>query len=623
MPVQSIQLEPGNDDDRLELPGQPYAMALWNLIVRPPRRRYDLARLGPEEFRLWSVCVKRIDINLTNSRGMTLRCSHFLPRALAEGNPACDPGLEPRPVVIYLHQNASCRLEALNLVPLFLPLGISLFCLDFAGCGESDGEYISLGWFERDDLSDCVDYLRKTGKVSAIGLWGRSMGAVTALLHADRDHSIGGMVLDSPFCNLTTLATELAQSEYLAVKVPTWLLSGALGLGRIRIRSLCGFDIEELKPEQHVGDSFIPALFVHGRGDDFIPPHHTEKLFAAYNGDKELEMVEGDHNSPRPNHLNRKAVLFFCRAFRCSPTPQANDDGNLARMLGLDTLGLDGSLDLPVMSRQLVLEAGKQLAISGSFPPVPGGRLPPAGAARPWLGDRHQLFLPFRAEGALQLCEPSAEAGFCVCLVPSPSDWAGVSRPPEVLIAYAAADGLHLARASERGREALAHAECQLDLSVPLLCVLELRPKPSRIRLALGTGGLEFEHTLREECDLEVFTWLWDSRRGEALFFDCAFSDLLHPAGQDTLSMGAVYSEDSSVYSGDQRPAGGHLEPPPLAGRGGGPRRRSQRGSTETISGGRRRSDPPTSTSVSVVVGGSAAAQQEAAGSSSSFCQSQ
>jgi dienelactone hydrolase len=69
----------------------------------------------------------------------------------------------------------------------------------------SEGDYISLGWYERDDLAVVVEYLRGTGKVSTIGLWGRSMGAVTALLHGDRDPSIAGMVLDSPFSDLPNL----------------------------------------------------------------------------------------------------------------------------------------------------------------------------------------------------------------------------------------------------------------------------------------------------------------------------------------------------------------------------------------------------------------------------------
>lgn len=525
----------GAEDDRLELPGQPYALALWNLIIRPPRRRYDVSRLGPTEFQLWSVCVRRVDVDIKNSRGMVIRCSHFMPKILAESN-AGDPGADPMPCVIYLHQNASCRLEALSLVPLFLPLGITVFCLDFAGCGESAGEYISLGWFERDDLAECVEYLRNQGKVSSIGLWGRSMGAVTALLHADRDHSIGGMVLDSPFSNLSALAAELAQSDYLAFKVPSWLLTGALAIGRLRIQSLCGFDIEQLKPENHVRNSFIPALFIHGRGDDFIKPHHTQKLFESYNGDKELEVVDGDHNSLRPPSTIRKAVLFFCRAFRCTPTAVANIDGNIAKVLGLDVLGLDGGLDFPIAGRELVLEAGKQLAFLGSQLPSnagesensdPDGRAP---RIRPWFSERHQVFLPFKAEGALQLCDDSAEVGFCVCLVPFRSEWGGNSRPPEVYLAYASSDGLRITKATSKGRQDLVHMQGAIELAVPQLCVLELRPQPSRIVISLGTGGSQCEQKLPEECEIEVFIWLWDSRRGEALIFDCAFTDLLHPA---------------------------------------------------------------------------------------------
>ena len=46
--------------------------------------------------------------------------------------------------------------------------------------------------------------------MSTIGLWGRSMGAGTALMHAYRDHSIAGLVLDSAFSDLAIAAKEIA-----------------------------------------------------------------------------------------------------------------------------------------------------------------------------------------------------------------------------------------------------------------------------------------------------------------------------------------------------------------------------------------------------------------------------
>ena len=123
-----------------------------------------------------------------------------------------------------MHGNSSCRLAALKLVDYFLTANITLFCFDFPGCGLSEGEFISLGWFERDDVALIVEHLRNSRNVSTIGLWGRSMGAVTALLHGDRDPSIAGMVLDSPFSNLRTLCDELAGSH----GVPAFLVGAAM-----------------------------------------------------------------------------------------------------------------------------------------------------------------------------------------------------------------------------------------------------------------------------------------------------------------------------------------------------------------------------------------------------------
>lgn len=62
------------------------------------------------------------------------------------------------------------------------------------GSGLSDGKWVTLGAHEVDDLAVVIDHLRTQGGVSSIGLWGRSMGAVTALLYSARDPDIAGMV---------------------------------------------------------------------------------------------------------------------------------------------------------------------------------------------------------------------------------------------------------------------------------------------------------------------------------------------------------------------------------------------------------------------------------------------
>ena len=98
------------------------------------------------------------------------------------------------------------------------------------------------------------------------------MGAVTALLHADRDPSIAALVLDSPFSTLSKLVNALA---YSYTKLPSFLVSPALKLVASTIKSKADFDIYKLSPIDHVQNSFIPALFATATGDDFIQPHHS------------------------------------------------------------------------------------------------------------------------------------------------------------------------------------------------------------------------------------------------------------------------------------------------------------------------------------------------------------
>lgn len=74
-----------------------------------------------------------------------------------------------------------------------------------------------------------------------------------------------------------------------------------MALIRNTIQSKAKFDIQDLNPlKNHVEKAFIPALFIAGKDDEFISPDHTKELHKAYAGDKNLILVDGDHNSTRP-----------------------------------------------------------------------------------------------------------------------------------------------------------------------------------------------------------------------------------------------------------------------------------------------------------------------------------
>lgn len=178
-------------------------------------------------------------------------------------------------MVVYLHGNSSCRAESLEVLPGILGNGLvaneqrfnltihfcscTLLAFDFSGSGLSQGEFVSLGWYEREDLTSVIAFLRETNRVSTVALWGRSMGAVTALLYVDRDPSIACCILDSPFSSLRVLAKELV--EHTNFNIPNFAIGLALRIVRSSVRSRAGFDIYQLDTLSNASKCYVPALF--------------------------------------------------------------------------------------------------------------------------------------------------------------------------------------------------------------------------------------------------------------------------------------------------------------------------------------------------------------------------
>jgi len=276
---------------------------LVNAIVRPPRAEYKMEALGPPAFNFCGRRFTRTDFALKTKRGMNLQCSHWEP-VQRESNRI--------PCLIYMHGNSSARVEVIPQLSYLLSLGLAVFSFDFAGSGKSDGEYVSLGYYEREDLMCVVAHLRATKVVSTIALWGRSMGAATALMHGDRDPSIACMILDSPFADLTQLAEEMVEKgRDQGINVPNLVVSFALRMIKGSVKRQANFDIRCISPIAHADKCFIPALFVAGEHDDFIHKRHSESLHARYAGDKNIIIVEGDHNSPRPKFMFDSVSIFL------------------------------------------------------------------------------------------------------------------------------------------------------------------------------------------------------------------------------------------------------------------------------------------------------------------------
>jgi predicted alpha/beta-fold hydrolase len=114
-----------------------------NMVIRPPRNSYPDD--SSENNRVITLSngrkvVKKV-FSLTNPSGNKISCS-FYERA-PEERPAAQ-----MPCVIYMHGNAGNKNECTSYLELLQDACINLFSFDFSGCGNSEGEWVTLGWKE-------------------------------------------------------------------------------------------------------------------------------------------------------------------------------------------------------------------------------------------------------------------------------------------------------------------------------------------------------------------------------------------------------------------------------------------------------------------------------------------
>lgn len=227
----------------------------------------------------------------------------------------------------------------------------------------SEGKYISLGYHEQDDVATVLAYLKSTDTVSNICLWGRSMGAVTALMYtakaeerrAEGEEGVmvpATLVLDSPFASLLKLIPEVVDSadgkgQYIK-QIPKKVVGGLLGLGipilRKAIKARAEFDISDLEPIAMAPKCSVPAIFIQGRNDTLVRPHHTQLLHEAYGSKvKRRIMIEGGHNTGRSSLCFEEISSFLFSSFFDDEERKtiSGVDGRFPRLrVNLDDLGV-------------------------------------------------------------------------------------------------------------------------------------------------------------------------------------------------------------------------------------------------------------------------------------------
>lgn len=259
---------------------------------------------APKRFYVQDGVALHQRLEIETKLGHRLACSHLIPEKASKAS-------TPIPCIVYAHSHGGSCLEGRFLIDLLVPKGISVFLFDFSGSGQSTGSFVTLGSNEQEDLVSVIEHLSKQETVSIIGLWGRSMGAASAIISAFKSKSpkIKVMVLDSPFDSLRNLISLFIDST---VKIlPNFLISPACDFAEKLLMEKAGIDAAKVVPINHVPHCSVPSFFLVGEKDEITSKSLVESIYAKYKGKKEIEVIPGTHVTRRKREHLKKALEFL------------------------------------------------------------------------------------------------------------------------------------------------------------------------------------------------------------------------------------------------------------------------------------------------------------------------
>lgn len=227
----------------------------------------------------WIETAIRTKINAETPDGYRLTAVEF---------PADDPDSERW--ALLLHGYTGWKEEMYQFACWYHEQGYSVLVPDLRCQGESEGDFIGMGWTDHYDCTLWVDHILEQCPEADIVLHGQSMGAATALIMAgdpEVSEHIKAVVSDSAY-------TEAY--EMFGDKITEWFHLPAapfVDSACVMLRLRGGYDLKDASPLRAVAASGIPTLFIHGDEDRMIDVGMSYELYEAAACEKELFIVEG------------------------------------------------------------------------------------------------------------------------------------------------------------------------------------------------------------------------------------------------------------------------------------------------------------------------------------------
>jgi len=211
--------------------------------------------------------------------------------------------------VVIMHGHGGSMDWDVHRAPALHAAGFNVLLFDFRAHGRSEGQTVTFGYLERQDVLGAARFLRGRG-MRRIGLLGFSFGGIVAMLAAPICPDIAAVVSDGGPARLRTAITargvELGAPRWLSALL-AWL---TVAMTSLRLRA----NLFHYEPVRWVGRiSPRPILFVHAGHDQYLPDF--EDLYAAAQPPKDAWRVpQAGHtkiSEVLPDEFQRRVIAFF------------------------------------------------------------------------------------------------------------------------------------------------------------------------------------------------------------------------------------------------------------------------------------------------------------------------
>lgn len=212
---------------------------------------------------------------------------------------------------IVLHGYMAEPKSVLTIGEHFSEKGYNVLIPSMRACADSDGEFVGMGWLDKDDLKCWINLVLAENSNAKIILHGSSMGAATVLMASGDElpSNVNAIIADSGYTSVWDIFASEAKARF---GLPTFPV---LNMFQVVARVRVGYNIKKASALEQVKNSKTPILFIHGDKDDFVPESMCESLYDSANCIKDKLIISGaghtDSKYKEPDTYYNKIFEFI------------------------------------------------------------------------------------------------------------------------------------------------------------------------------------------------------------------------------------------------------------------------------------------------------------------------